>query len=279
MKRMSSIILSVVIFSFGYFINSATAGVVITSAQTFSGKTPMPMGPMTGKVYLDNGKMRVEMSGDKLNQTMIYRLDKKLFWMIQPDGSYTEMTDADLQKMMSGLSNAAEKMKSKMEEAMKNLPPAQRKAAEDAMMKGATQPIKFSPPIYRKIASGEPVGSWSCDHYEGSMDGVKNQDIWTVDPKTLGLQDSDLQGMKTLADYFKGMSKNQPKAASSFDIGSTDPQMYQGIPVKSIYSMKEMTIQSEVKEIVRKDLDQSLFELPANAKKIEIPAMPGLPTQ
>ncbi len=246
LKNLLSLILFVSAGTLLGALSMAQAGVVIVSQQVLSMPTAMQQ---TGKVYIDKDRMRVETSGGIADQIMIVRQDKGVMWVINPKTrTYTEMSKGDLHKVTDSL---------------KNLSASQTKKSS----------FEIQPTTYKRIASGEKIGSWNCDKYEGSIQGQKNQDIWTTPPSNLGLDAGDVQNMKALGGFFKDMGRSSSNTASPFDIEAQDsPDHYSGIPVKSIfYSHGQQRIQNEVREVNKQNIDPALFELPPGAQKQAMP--------
>lgn len=226
-------------------LSTAQAGIVIVSQQILSMPTAMQQ---TGRVYIDKDRMRIETSGGIADQIMIVRQDKGVMWIINPKAkTYTEMSKGDFHKVTDSLKG----------------PPANQARKSH---------FEIQPTTYKKIASGEKIGSWTCDKYEGSVQGQKNQDIWTTPPASMGLDAGDVQNMKNLGDFFKDMGRSSSNT-SPFDIGSQDsPDHYSGIPIKSIfYSHGQQRIQNEVREVNKQGIDPALFELPSGAQKQTMP--------
>jgi hypothetical protein len=194
--------------------------------------------------------IRVDIEGEKGNNTVIYRSDKQTFWMVNDkDKSYTEMTKAQMDAMAQ-----------KMSDAMKNMPPAVQKMMA-GKMGGAVEL-----PKYVKKASGEKVGKWTATRYEAvTKKGVRK--MWTVPAGTIGITPSDVAVLKEFAKFFEKFGKNQ----SDFFKFDRNDMGFTGVPVKSVMMEGEkVKSTSELKEAESKSFPDSTFDVPAGYKKKEM---------
>jgi len=250
------------------FVAPLFAGVTISTSHTTTAK---PDEKAINKTYVDSDRLRMDAQSMGANTIIIFRQDKGLFWVItQKDNSYMEITKQDLQAMKARMDEA----KTKMDEQMKNVPPAQREMMEK-MLK-SRMPMQQAGTIkttYKKVASGEKVNQWVCAKYEGYREDNKVKDVWTTDWKSLGLTAETFKVMKDIGEFFEGFAKDM---AADFDkIGSAEwekEQGYTGIPVKTLsYTDGQLRSTTEMTEVKPGDLAASLFDLPAGLTKKEMP--------
>ena len=259
MKVYTSIIIIVLLLSF-----SVQAGLIVKMAQEVQGVNVKSQQTM----FIEKDRLRMEMSGEEENQTIIFRGDKNVFWVIDSEKkSYFEMTQDDIVKLKSQMEN----MQKMMMEQMKNMPEEQRKMMQD-MMPSNMSTEKKEKPIYTKKAGGVKVGNWTTTHYEGTKQGKKSDDLWTVDWSQAGFNRGDFAVMTKMADFFSALSQ---EATDFMKIGSEDWEKEMGIsgmPVRWIdYLEGGGTSEGSVQDISQKNLDASLFELPAGFKKDQSP--------
>jgi len=219
-------------------------------------------------MFIEKDRLRMEMPGEEENQTIIFRGDKNVFWVINNEKkSYFEMTQDDIAKLKAQMDN----MQKMMKEQMKNMPEEQRKMMED-MMPTNMSTEKIEKPVYTKKAGGIKVGNWSTTHYEGTKQGKKSDDLWTVDWSEVGFKRGDFAVMTKMADFFSALSQ---EATDFMKIGSEDWEKEMGIsgmPVRWVdYLEGGGTNEGSIKEISQKNLESSLFELPAGFKKDQSP--------
>jgi hypothetical protein len=239
------------------------AGVLIVYEQdSFSrpGKAKM-------MVYLDRDRMRMETKGSDQDHVILFRGDRKLYWMIdKSEGTYMEISRNDLQKMKSKMGEA----RRAFEEQMKNVPPEQRRMAE-AMMKNRMpkQPPKTT---YRKKASGVKVNRWICDQYEGYREREKTEEIWAADVNQFDFRPEEFQVLDDVREFAEEFSKQSlPFYRIEAEKGRKGDD-YSGVPVKMIsFAGGKKDQKMELKEIQRRDVAPSLFELPGGLQRKEIP--------
>jgi len=242
----------------GIFTTAINADVVMTSTQeNYDGEEEI-----TVKTYIGPKAVRTEAVGTDTDHIFIFREDKDLYWVIDnKKKTYMEITGEDMKK----INQQMEQARKAYEEQMKNLPPEQRKMIEK-MMKDK-MPTSVPEIEYKKIGSGVKVNHWTCDRYDGYSDGVKVEEVWTVDWKNLGLSPEDFSVLLSMSNFFRKF----PQAGFKFIKVSSEKEVktgYPGIPVKMIdYSDGKKKSKMEIVKIEKKDVEYSLFELPGGLKK------------
>ena len=240
---------------------SAHAGVILKSAANIHGTQQI-----TAKttLYLARDRMRME-SEDSMGgkQVVIFRKDKRLFWVIDPvKGTYTEITKAQLEQMKKQM----EEYKRQMEAAMKNMPPEQ-KAMMKKMMKEQmpSSAPKDLPISYRKVGSGK-IGKWYCTKFQGVLNGAKVEDVWVAPFNKLGISLSDLEILNQMGSFFDELYQGSGNSI----VGDTKKweDTFKGFPVKTVsYDNGRVVYEDSLKEVKKTSLPQTLFELPGGLKK------------
>ena len=238
----------------------AADGILIVEKSTTGGTTK------TNQIQIEKTRMRTESAGPNGTTTIVvFDGVAQVMRMIDvPKKSYTETTKEDADKMGGQMTDAM----AKMQEQMKNMPPAAR-AQMEAMMKnmpGMTAAVKTE---YRKTGTDQ-VGKWTCDKYEGYQNGKKTSELCTVDPKALGFSLADFQVTQQLGEFFQKMMPQN--ADSMFSLGKSDPQGFSGVPVRRTYSILGRETVSELTEVSRQTFADAIFAVPEGFKK---QAMPG----
>ena len=252
------------LFIFVFLIISAQAGVVVKMKQEAHGITVESQQTM----FIEKDRLRMEMSGEEENQTVIFRGDKNVFWVIDSDKkTYFEMTPDDIAK----LKDQMEKMQQMMKEQMKNMPAEQRKMMED-MMPSGTPGEKKEKAVFSKQSSGVKVGKWTTTYYVGTRSGKKSEELWTVDWSDVGFDRSDFGAMSKMADFFSALSQD---ATEFMKIGSEEWEKEMGVtgmPVRWVEHISEgVSSEGTVEDISSKNLESSLFEVPSGYKKDQSP--------
>jgi Domain of unknown function (DUF4412) len=235
----------------------AADGLLIVSKITMNGTA------QTHQTQIESHRLRSESPGvGGGNQVLIFDGTKKVLVTLDPaKKTYTEMTQADADKMGDQVSGAMAQMK----EQMKNLPPEARAKLEAAMQGrgAASAPAKIQ---YKKTGT-DTVGKWTCDKYEGFRGDTKVAEVCTVDPKVLGFTANDFAVSKEMAAFFNGVTSQI--STQAFSIGSLEVQGYSGIPVRHMMSIAGRQITTEITEVSHQSFPDSVFQVPAGYQKVE----------
>lgn len=247
------------VLAVGMLASSADAGIVMMYEMDSRDGS----GPMTTTVYVDKDRMRSETKGKDMDQVVIFRGDRKLFWALDKrEGTYTEMTKDDLKKMKGKLEEA----RKAYDEQLKNIPPEQRKMMEAMMKDRMPQPPPST--TYRKVGSGVKVSRWTCDRYDGYAGNEKTEEVCTADARQLDLRPEDLRVFEEVRVFFEEVSK---QGFAFYRIEGEDGKRgdaYSGVPVRMVgFSKGKPRDRMELKESARRDLEASLFELPSGMRK------------
>jgi hypothetical protein len=205
-------------------------------------------------------------SGEK--QAFVFDATKQTMWVINYDKkTYNEMTKAELDRVAGQMADVM----AKMQEQLKDLPPAQRAQMEALMQgRGAALPgLAAAAPKteYRKTGT-DKVGQWACDKYEGYQNNQKIAELCTVDPKALGFTAADFEVSRQLAEFFQKMMPQN--AENMFRLGAPEQQGFSGLPVRRV-SLGQRQSVTEVTNATRQTFPDSVFELPAGFQKQAFP--------
>jgi hypothetical protein len=241
----------------------AANGLVISMKTTHGEATA------TSQIQLDANHMRAEMAGRGGGQgTVVFDGVKQTMYIIDDSKkTYSEITKDDLDRLAAQMAQ----MQSQMQSAMANMPPEQRAQMEAAMrgrgMPGMTPAAK---PTYKKTGT-DTVGKWTCDKYEGYQGDRKTTEVCTVDPKALGLADSDFAVSKQFAKFFSTL---MPQASSQiFSLGSLEDRGFVGVPVRTINYAADGSVSgtSELTDISHQNIPDSTFAPPSGYQKQDMP--------
>ncbi len=250
---------------------STTAGVVVEKEQ----RDPGAQTTIARLVFqLDAGRLRIDSEtaeGDQL--TVIFRGDKPVVWTIdRGEGTYYELTP----EKVAALRKQIEEAQAQMQEALQQLPPEQRKAAEE-MMAQAGQAVGPPPPAtVRVTGQNQPVGSFTCTRYDVQQ-GTARREIWAAPIDQLQLQAEEFKTLKDLADLLAPLGTLGPQALSALVAGEKGPRGIEGFPIRVLtYSEGRVVSEEVVTGHERKALAPDSFELPAGLRKTEL-GEEGLP--
>jgi len=249
------------------------AGVVMESTRVEKGSVT----PSNETVQAEGEAVRIDSKGPDGNQTVIFRKDKQLMWMIDNDKKvYHEMTKADFEKMGSYMNDAMAQAQKEMDAQLAQMPAAQR-AQVEAMMKQnmpkMPQQAVSAPTQYKKIASGEKIGAWTCDKYDLMEGQNKVATMWVADWAQLGVTRADFAAFESMADFFSKMSGMQQAMGEAQK--EMKEMMAMGLPIKQSFDVSPGFEQQLVK-LEKKSIDATVFDLPADYKKEAIPDMPPM---
>ena len=239
----------------------AADGIRIVQRVTIDGTA------QTSEVRIAKDRMRADISDPSsgAKQLVVFDATRQVVDIISPDTkTYMEITKAQIEQMTA----QAQQM---MQTAMANMPPEQR-AQMEAMMRGRGMGSMMAAvkTTYHKTGT-DHVGRWTCDKYEGFQNEKKVTDLCTVDPNAIGLAAADVQTLNQLVEFFKSLS---PASATMFEIGHGESQGFSGIPVRTSTSTAGRSVTSELTDVVRENLPDALFQIPAGYQ--EQPFMGGM---
>jgi hypothetical protein len=245
-------------------VSTFAANGLVVSMKTTHGATTA-----TSQIQLDANHMRAEMSGRGGGQsTVVFDGTNQTLYMID-DGNktYTEITKDDLDRLAAQMGQ----MQSQMQSAMANMPPDQRAKMEaqmQAMMRGRGMPgmTPAAKPTFKKTGT-DTVGKWTCDKYEGYDGDRKTSEVCTVDPKALGLADSDFAVTKQFQKFFSTLMPQQ--SSQIFSLGSLEDRGFVGVPVRTITYGADgsVTGTSELTEVSHQNIPDSAFAPPSGYTK------------
>jgi hypothetical protein len=225
-------------------------------------RTTTASGPKTNQVQITKDRMRAEVEGPMgTTQVVIFDAAKQVVDIVNVERkTYTEMTKAEVENMAA----QAQQMRSQMQSALANMPPAQR-AQMEAMMAGrgmgaASAPVKME---YRKTGT-DRVGKWACDKYDVLRDGQKTSEVCTVSPAAIGLSAADVDVMRQLGQFFRQITS---QVSAMFDLGQPTDPGFIGVPVRSVMTVAGQQVTGEVTDVSRQTFADSLFAVPAGFEK------------
>ena len=253
-----------------------SAGTCLAGVQIESVDESLSNGKTTNQtIRVDNDRMMVDIQGDRGRQTVVFLGAKQVFQMIDHEKkNYREMSQQDMEQIGSQLNEAM----SRLQEQMKNMPPAQRQMMEK-MMKGKMPQMtgQSAEKTVYAAAGRAKAGQWDCTRYDGTRGGEKASEVCAVEFSEFGLQPSDFAVMQKMAEFF---TKIMPQGMKdNFMVGSEnwrEEQGFPGVPVsRTTFSGGKAEQRTTVKSVTRADFEDSLFEVPAGYKKEAMPRMGG----
>jgi hypothetical protein len=236
----------------------AADGVLIVQKHTNNDGTAE-----TSQTQIEKTRMRSERGIGGKPQIIIFDGTAQVIRMIDPEKkTYREITKADVDRLGSQMSGAM----AQMQEQMKNMPPEQRERME-AMMRGRGLGAVAVKTEYRRNGT-DKVGKWTCDKYDGYKKEEKVSEICTVPAATLGLTPADFEITKQAAQFFQQLTPQLGEQMLSIGNGE---QGFSGIPVKTVVTVGQRQITTEVTEVTHKTFSNDGYAVPTGFQKQELP--------
>jgi hypothetical protein len=155
------------------------------------------------------------------------------------------------------------------------MPEDQRKMIEE-QMKGRMPGLgQQAPPVVetRKTEETKTISGYKCVCYENLVDGEKKSQIWVTDWKKAGVPAESFEVFKKMSRFFQEMLASMPAMAQQ----AAGDQMFQGMddvdgfPVLfESYEGSEVTREVLFKEVEKKTIDPSTFEIPEGYEAAEL---------
>ncbi len=192
---------------------------------------------------------------------VIFRLDKELLWTLNPEKkTYSEMTFAEMEKLMSKAGGKMDAAMAKMEEQMKDMTPEQREMMQKMMggkMPGAgsSKPTQVKNTGERKTISG-----YACTKFVVTDDEKDFMTLWVT---------RDVRGFEPLMADWKEFSKRMG-AMNRFAKGAVDAyKNIEGFPIETTVSMMNTTVTTTVTKIERRSTPANEFQVPSGYTKVK----------
>jgi hypothetical protein len=222
----------------------------------------------TATIYLDKKRLRIDSTEGGGDISVIYNMqdaEAPFYWVLdRKSKTYMEFTKAEIDQMKTQI----EKTRKEMVTHMESMTPEQRTYTQrilDEQFGG--QDGSGAKTEYKRVSEGVKVNKWKCDHYEGSRDGSKHEEVWATDWKELGLVPADVSVMGKMASLFAELGQKMP-AFFHFSIEQPGSEAPKGFPVLVIsYKDGARSEKSQVKEVRSEKFAADLFELPEGFTK------------
>lgn len=206
--------------------------------------------------YFTTNKMRS--TSDK-SDTIMDTATGRLVMIDNQKKEYSEMTVAEMEAAMKGMSAQMATARQKQAEAMKSMPPALREKMQK-MMPGGPGGLTIT------VGTGtRKVAGYDTQPYVMSMGDAMRTELWTTTALQVPLQPGELLRLQTL---ISPMAKDMASSVEEF-------KKIQGFTLASTTTVKILTktMQStrEAMQIKTGSIPASTFEVPAGYKKVESP--------
>jgi hypothetical protein len=245
---------------------TARAGVTIVTQHGSGGATT---------ITLEGDHVRID-HPERTERNSAIVLDaaaKKVVMINDQEKSYTEMTEADRQKLHTQM----EAMRAQMKDRLKDLPPEQRQKVEQMMGKpdeGGAAP-KGPTVKFEAMGSKKTINGFACEMYRKLEDGKLREELCAA-PWSAGLvQKSDFAAIGKFA---AGMMNELggPRARNRRN-PLAELDQYPGIPISRVAIDEDgkRGQEDQIKSIKRGAIPAARFEVPAGYTKRELTFGPG----
>lgn len=253
-----------------------SAGVVFTLSTKDLNN---PDGSGQAQLYVDGKNLKMDFTGSTAGSgSMIFRGEEKTMLMIDNKRKqYVEMDEAAITK----LSNQMNQAMAQMNEALKNVPPAQRAMMENMMKErmGALMPKAEDkiPTTLEKGTKNKTIAGYDTKHFIQKRGNQITNEFWIADWKAIKEGENVMGAFKEMSAFLNKMMDAISQGPINFIDSMMDDNMFQqleelgGFPVSTIdYDNGSPSRESTLESIEAKDFAKSTFAAPKGFKKQRI---------
>jgi Domain of unknown function (DUF4412) len=175
---------------------------------------------------------------------------------------YFVITPAD----MDAAAAQMKEMRAKMEASMKNMPPALREKMQGAMGGGGAEAVSVE-----RASGGRTIAGYACENWTVTIGTSVRQE--TCLTRDLQVPVAVFDGLKAMSERMRGVAG--PGMAGGMATAWDKFREMKGFPLATTATMKIMghteTTKTEVTEIRKGPVADSVFQVPAGYKKVESP--------
>jgi len=252
------------------------AGVVYEIEVTDHGKSPATSQAMQATVEGRNLMMEIAGGGSGGSDEMIFHGERREMMIIDHDDKSYMVMDQETIAKLSTQVNAA---MAQMQEALKNVPEAQRAMVEKMMKERMPQQAsKKEPAELRKTKERAEQNGYPCVKYELVMDGKKTAELWVTDWDNVEGGDDVVSAFDDMAAFFRELMDAMPtigdQGAMAGEVFGHMSEM-NGFPVvtKNFEHDGSLETESNLRSAKRQSIDPDAFEPPSGYKRRNM--MPG----
>jgi len=224
----------------------------------------------TAIIYLSGLKARIDSDEGGGAFTVIYfGGDDPLYWVIdRKNKSYVELTKSD----MTAIQAQVEQAMKMFEEQLAEAPPERREYMRQMFQQQmGRMPGESIETDYEKVGSGVMINEWKCDHYVGTANDKKAEEVWAVNFDDVDVSRDDFRVFGEMAAMFAEIGQRTP-AFFQFFLEGPDAPPLKGLPVLVVsYVNGEKSEKSSLENIGKESFNPQLFELPEGLTKQKMP--------
>jgi hypothetical protein len=230
-------------------------------------------------MYVEAGKIRMEMESERGKTVIIFDGDKQVLWMIQPDqGSYMEFTAETVARMNPSANPQMEQAMKQMQDRMASMTPEQRAMMEQAMkgrggMGGAMGGGAAPTITFQAKGGSDKVGSFTCSKYDQLSNGKRVAELCAAPFDEIHLTAADLKSFRDMAKFMEPLRRMNPHGMSAMPT-----EQIHGFPVRTVvYDGDKPISEDTVLSVEQKSVDANMFTLPSGLTKRDMTGGRGGP--
>lgn len=221
-------------------------------------------------IMIANGKLRINQH-DSENWTLFDSVRSEMVIVDAGKREYLVLDQATIEQ----LTNVTAMVEQKMEEALEDVPPAQReqmRSMMEGMMSNAMEQAKANIPeqTVKRTGQSRTVAGYDCTVVEILLDGVKSMETCGADPRTVDLPRVDLQTMRAMQTFAQDIAARTESILGEGLINLGDLSL-DDFPIETVhFEDGSERARSTLAGIDDDSLDAELFEIPGDYKQQEI---------
>lgn len=239
---------------------------MVNEAKHFNGSDPKTE---TSTIQLTDTKLRTDVEGE--GTSVIFKEEEQVMYVLDhEEQTYLKITEEDIERMEAQMERAREQLE--------DMPEEQRKQMEEMM--GDRLSSKEGPEIrYQKTGEKEEVEKWgSCEEFEGKDEEERlHHKVHTVPFEKVELPEERFEVFHSLMEFMTFIPGDLEERIP-MEPEKMEENGLEGFGVKWAHYNKNgrKTREHVYKEIGKKELDPSVFEIPEDYVEEEMPqGQPG----
>jgi len=225
--------------------------------------------PATAQFSIEKGRAAMVMKGSRAARMLFVEKSEVLRIVDDTGGSYF-----DLGKATAG--SGPTEMMAELKEQLDQLPPEQRKMAEESM-KGALGSAKPPPPTeYVWTKEKKSIAGYECTRVDLMRGSDKRGEYWGTTSKDFRMSDAERKTMLAMQEYLRNfLIMVRPAGAGAGGEGTRAFQWdtsVDGYPIVTrCFDGGKMTLDLTLESFNRNAVSKDLFEVPSSYSKYDLP--------
>lgn len=167
----------------------------------------------TISIQIGDQALRLQQKGTD-GEEILFRSPEETVWIINHRKKQIhKLTKADLDQLATQVAGAFQQV----QQQLAALSPEQRAAFEQMMQGQLPQGLGLGgtteappPGRWEKVAAGETVGPWSCDHFRYRRGDTIQREVWVTPLSAVQVDANTWKTMAKMGEFFKGFAEKMP---------------------------------------------------------------------